>query len=67
LPHPFGPTMAVIPGLSSIKVFWANDLNPIISRLFKRIAKFVQVKFDVKVVKSLQRNISQQRRSVKQK
>src|SRR5688500_12446579 len=32
LPHPLGPTMAVIPGLKSIATRSANDLNPYISR-----------------------------------
>jgi hypothetical protein len=37
-PQPLGPTMAVIPGLSSMTVFSTKDLNPTISRLFNRIA-----------------------------
>src|SRR5688500_11782157 len=32
LPHPLGPTIAVIPGLKSIATRSANDLNPYISR-----------------------------------
>ena len=31
LPQPLGPTIAVIPSLNFISVFWANDLKPNIS------------------------------------
>src|SRR5262249_58113348 len=44
-PQPLGPTMAVIPELSSITVFSTNDLNPTISRLFKRITSILLRQF----------------------
>src|SRR5262249_61487561 len=44
-PQPLGPTIAVIPGLSSITVFSTNDLNPTISRLFKRITSILLRQF----------------------
>src|SRR5258708_6246289 len=36
-PHPFGPTIAVMPGSNSTRVLSANDLKPTISSRFNRI------------------------------
>jgi hypothetical protein len=41
LPEPFGPTIDVIGVVNSSVVFFANDLKPESSRLFKYIAKII--------------------------
>src|SRR5882724_5464745 len=68
-PQPLGPTTAVIPGLSSMTVRSTKDLNPTISRLFKRIKAILFRQFCAGKISgaSFARNISHAGGAVKQK